>query len=175
MTGELRRTLMPAETTGVVLPASASGRRLVRVADRVPVLGSDSLEPLGFLLGVVEADDPRFRWATLPPGWRAERASTTDDTWRIVRDQRALPRVALYEADRQPSCSVVDVGARVASDLMYGGEVRAAVRDCPWGVLTEQEREDCLAHLRLHVGRAGTPTGQVFRGEALLQLLRGTP
>lgn len=105
----------------------------------------DALRALGLTLGEPYDDDPLFRPATLPEGWRRE--PTDHALWSRIVDERGIDRVLVfYKAafyDRKAHVSVVNVGGSLAGDFIYGDS------DGPrWGVLTDDERESFLSALR---------------------------
>ncbi len=103
----------------------------------------DAMIALGFTFGEPFADDPLFRPATLPTGWKRE--GSDHAMWSYIVDERGIRRVAVfYKAafyDRRAHMGMVDVGRGAASDAIYGDWpiTREALRV---DLLTESERAD---------------------------------
>lgn len=81
-------------------------------------------EALGFEFGAQVNGDPLFREAKLPAGW--SRAGTEHAMWSQIVDERGLERVGIfYKAafyDRRASMSITNVGAKIASQFIYGDD-----------------------------------------------------
>src|SRR6266536_284007 len=133
-----------AAISDYVTGMEAAGQRQLVDSDRVPVQGSldrdldGELRALGFQFGDPDPDDPLFRPATLPTGWRRE--GSDHAMWSYLVDGRGIRRVAMfYKAafyDRRAHLSIIDVGGEAASHYIYAEGEPAPV---PWGKLTAAE------------------------------------
>lgn len=87
-----------AETTRVVEEMEADGQRQLVESTVLPsnLKGSEQkqYEELGFIFGDVVADDPIFREATLPEGWKKVAANHT--MWSYILDERGFKRVSIF-------------------------------------------------------------------------------
>jgi hypothetical protein len=121
---------------------SAGQQQLVN-SDRLPVEGSDDprLLELGFTFGDPDQDDPLFRPATLPPGWKREGSDHAMHSYLL--DERGIRRVnVFYKAayyDRRADMHIQNVGMSVATETIYGdGSVDLSVLP----KLTDEEKAD---------------------------------
>jgi hypothetical protein len=77
---------------------------------------------LGFTFGDPDPEDPMFRPATLPDGWKREGSSHA--MWSYIVDERGIRRVSIfYKAafyDRSAFMNICHVGWEVATDFIYG-------------------------------------------------------
>jgi len=100
----------------------------------------DEFITLGFTFGAPDPQDPLFRPATLPQGWR--RAATDHSMGSELLDERGIARVGIfYKAawyDRSANMYLMNVGNRLANRYIYGDEPNP---DIPWGKLTAEEVE----------------------------------
>lgn len=107
----------------------------------------DELETLGFVRREAIPHDALFVKAVLPVGWRKER--TDHSMWSQIVDERGVARVKVfYKAafyDRRADFHVVNVGASLATESVWGDETPALPSS--WGVLTEDECRDYAAAL----------------------------
>lgn len=76
---------------------------------------------LGFTFGEPDADDPIFRPATLPTGWKRE--ASDHSMWSHIVDERGIRRASIfYKAafyDRSAAMHLANVAGNLASDAMY--------------------------------------------------------
>lgn len=88
----------------------------------------ERFEALGFVFGDAVPDDPIFRLARLPVGWKRE--ASDHDMWSYVVDGRGVRRVAVfYKAayyDRNAFMRVIDVGSALADEACWGDDVPTA-------------------------------------------------
>ncbi|MGI5155771.1 hypothetical protein [Microbispora sp. CA-102843] len=109
----------------------------------IPAKGAsdEELTALGFTLGPVDANDPLFRQATLPPGWK--RAGTGHSMHTDIVDEHGRKRIGIfYKAawyDRRADLSITTVYGYVA-DCLYRDTV--PILDDSWAT-----REAVLAAL----------------------------
>jgi len=101
------------------------GQAQLVTSDRLPVQtrGTDAeFEALGFTFGDPDPDDPLFRPATLPEGWK--RKGSDHAMWSLITDQHGRDRVSIfYKAafyDRDAFMRLAGVTAYVASHVEYG-------------------------------------------------------
>jgi hypothetical protein len=142
-----------------VLPADARGGEAAYVA-------------LGFTFGEPVANDPLFRAATLPSGWRRE--GSDHAMWSHIVDERGFRRVAVfYKAafyDRAAHMHLVNVGRGTASDALYASEPPTA-EGLRLAAMTPAERADFAAELdRMRASIANSPDIYGDRTERLAQL-----
>lgn len=111
---------------------AAGQRQLVESAAFPTEAPIAELEALGFVFGPVDAQDPMFRQAQLPPGW--SRRATDHSMWSKIIDEKGRDRVSIfYKAafyDRSAHASLVSP-TMALWDLVYGladgGPVPAAL------------------------------------------------
>jgi hypothetical protein len=124
----------------------ADGQRQVLESCDLPTEGSDDPEflRLGFTFGEPHKDDPLFRPATLPKGWK--RAGTDHSMHTKIVDELGRERVGVfYKAafyDRQADMCLTTVSSYVSSLLYYG---RTPVLDDEWAnveAVTEAARKE---------------------------------
>ncbi len=74
----------------------ADGQRQLVNSDLLPtdVRNHPAFEALGFVFGDVVADDPLFRHATLPAGWKRE--GSDHAMWSYLVDETGSRRVAIF-------------------------------------------------------------------------------
>jgi hypothetical protein len=76
----------------------AEGQRELVLSDQIPTdtgdITDEVLTSLGFKLGPPTPDDPMFRVATLPPGWRKER--TDHSMWSKIVDAKERVRFMVF-------------------------------------------------------------------------------
>lgn len=65
-----------------------------QLEDATGMHNPERFEQLGFVLGDIVADDPLFRYATLPTGWRKQR--TEHPMWSHIVDERGRVRVRVF-------------------------------------------------------------------------------
>lgn len=112
---------------GGIEASEARGQAELLASDRLPAR-SDGDDPaliaLGFTFGEPDADDPLFRPATLPLGWK--RQGSEHALWSYLIDERGIRRVSLgYKAafyDRWARMSLVNVGDDTAGQALYANE-----------------------------------------------------
>ena len=82
--------------TAIVTDQESAGQRQLVNSDRLPTDGSEDPEflALGFTFGPVDARDPLFRPATLPPGWKREAADHAMHSHLV--DELGRKRVAIF-------------------------------------------------------------------------------
>jgi hypothetical protein len=103
----------------------ADGQRQLLESCDLPTEGSDDPEflRLGFTFGDPHKDDPLFRPATLPKGWK--RAGTDHAMHSNIVDELGRERVGVfYKAafyDRCADMRLITVSSYVSSLLYYGG------------------------------------------------------
>jgi hypothetical protein len=141
-------------TSAYIEGMEADGQRQFVNSTQLPIEGTsgdaeERLTDLGFTLG--EPTDDLFREVTLPAGWTREVSDHA--MWSYILDERGVRRLAVfYKAafyDRKAHCSLVNVGADLTTEIVYGdGPVALPAQ---WGVLTVAEREDFEAALRDHL------------------------
>ncbi len=92
---------------GIAIPMQEKrGQQELVLSTRLPVQGSDSPEAQASPIqwGEVVKDDPLFREATLPAGWK--KVATDHDMWSAVKDDKGRTRAKVfYKAafyDRRP-------------------------------------------------------------------------
>jgi hypothetical protein len=114
--------------TGEVEAMEKAGQQQLVNSALLPTKGSDNPEflRLGFTFGEPLADDPMFRPATLPAGWR--KAGTDHDMHSDILDQLGRKRVGVfYKAafyDRRADMSLISVGGYVMH-LLWADETPA--------------------------------------------------
>lgn len=121
----------------------ARGQEKLAASELLPAEGDwEALEALGFVKGEPVEGDPLFVHATIPEGWYKER--TEHHLYTVIKDQRGIERVSVgYKAafyDRWARISVVNIGYKVASGIIYGDEP-VALPDY-WDLLTAGEQID---------------------------------
>lgn len=119
-----------------VLPAEAGG--LIYGCDGWPLL----IE-MGFVKGDPVPGDDLFVNATLPEGWTRQAATGGAAYWSYLVDDRGVKRVAVfYKAafyDRRANMRVIDAGAELASEVIYGDDPAALPHQ--WPALTDAEKD----------------------------------
>lgn len=112
------------------------------------------LAELGFVKGEPVEGDSLFVGCTLPQGWRRE--GSEHAMWSYVLDERGVRRVAVfYKAayyDRRATAHIARPGSALATGSIYGDG--PPVLPAPWGVLTEEEREDFRRDLQGYMEQA---------------------
>jgi hypothetical protein len=95
---------------GVIERQEARGQQEVVESESVPTEGSEALVSLGFELGDPYPEDPLFRPAKLPDGWR--KVGSDHAMWSAIVDADDMDRVLIfYKAafyDRRADCRVVN-------------------------------------------------------------------
>lgn len=145
-------------TDDYILGMEAAGQRQLVNSDVLPAVaagreyGSDGwpeLIELRFVKGDPAPGDDLFVNATLPAGWTRQAASGGGAYWSYLVDERGVKRVAVfYKAafyDRRASMRVIDAGADLATDIIYG-DGPAALPDV-WPVLTDAEKDSFRANV----------------------------
>lgn len=120
----------------------SAGQRQLLHSDRLPTEGSEDPQfiELGFVFGEPDPNDPLFRPATLPDGWKRE--GSDHAMWSYILDERGISRVGIfYKAafyDRRAAMHLERPGYSAASKAIYGdGPVVG-----PWDKLTNEELAD---------------------------------
>lgn len=111
--------------SGYIEGLEKQGQQQLVHSDRLPVKLNFSKEEdflaAGFTFGEPDPQDPLFRPATLPQGWKRER--TDHSMWSQIVDHKGRKRVSIfYKAafyDRDAFMSLV-TPLSVLSDLLYG-------------------------------------------------------
>lgn len=155
----------------------ARGQQQLLNSDVLPTdLGFDTTqedyEALGFTFGDVVEDDPLFMHATLPEGW--SRNGTDHSMHSDIVDERGIARIGIfYKAayyDRCASMHIINVGRDIASKHVYEGDDLDA--HSVWPILTEEERQQCIAGLEDYVAmHAQHPDIWVQQGPAAAAFL----
>jgi hypothetical protein len=82
-------------TDTYITDMEAAGQRQLVHSDRLPSKGPiDEMEKLGFTFGDIDRNDPLFRPATLPDGWKKQ--GSDHDMWSHVIDPLGRKRVAIF-------------------------------------------------------------------------------
>jgi hypothetical protein len=129
---------------GGIEAQEAQGQRELVASTVLPFPGWNSsdadFEALGFTFGEKVPGDDLFREATLPDGWT--RAGTGHAMHSDVLDERGIARVGVfYKAafyDRRADMHIINVGAKVARDWIYGDAKTLTLRPD----LTDEELTD---------------------------------
>lgn len=174
--------------TGYVEEMEAAGQRQLVNSDRLPTETSgtdDAFEAVGFVFGTPDRNDPMFRPATLPEGWRRE--GSEHAMWSYLVDQYGRRRVAIfYKAafyDRSAFMRL-ETPAAYFSSLLYGDgepvlddswltpevadETLAAIRDSRAGQAAEARRHASGSHdSEYWTGRAAEHDASAKKAEAL--------
>lgn len=108
--------------SGYILEMEAAGKQQVVASDSLPTDArpdEEALTALGFVFGEPYAEDPLFRPATLPEGWRKE-PHPSHDMWSYVVDEHGRRRVAVFY-----KAAFYDRGAhmRLESTYSYANEL----------------------------------------------------
>lgn len=141
---------MSQGTSGYIEDMEKSGQQQLVNSALLPTKGSDDPEflRLGFTFGEPVADDPMFRPATLPAGWR--KAGTDHDMHSDILDTLGRRRVGVfYKAafyDRRADMRLETVSSYVGTLLYYD---RAPVLDDEWAT-AEAVIEACRAEIARH-------------------------
>jgi hypothetical protein len=84
--------------SGYITGMEADGQRQLVNSDRLPTqvsFGSDAdFEALGFVFGEPDRNDPLFRSATLPDGWKRE--GSDHSMWSYIVDEQGRRRVSIF-------------------------------------------------------------------------------
>lgn len=88
--------------SGAIKAMEKQGQQQLVNSDRLPTNGNngdrdgndDAYLALGFTFGEPDADDPMFRPATLPSGWKRE--ASDHDMWSYIVDELGRRRVAIF-------------------------------------------------------------------------------
>lgn len=147
---------------GAIEASERRGQQEVLHSDRLPSRsGGDeaALIALGFTFGEPDREDPLFRPATLPTGWKREGSSHA--MWSYIVDERGIRRVGVgYKAafyDRWARMLLINVGSRVADDAIYGGAMPTS-EALRLDRLTDDERVDFVQSVdRMRSKIAETP------------------
>lgn len=134
---------------GYITNMEADGQRQLGESDLLPVSMTPSdvsaWTALGFAFGAVVDNDPLFRNATLPAGWR--RRSADDSRGSYLVDERGIDRVGIfYKAafyDRRADMHIINVGWQVANSAIYGDDAPTI----PWDVLSADEKASAVKAL----------------------------
>jgi hypothetical protein len=102
------------------------GQAQLVTSDRLPARFNSGtqaeFEALGFTFGDPDPDDPMFRPATLPEGWKRKGASHA--MWSYITDEHGRDRVSIfYKAafyDRDAFMSLAALSGYVSSHVEYG-------------------------------------------------------
>lgn len=100
------------------------GQRQLVNSDRLPKAreGDEPYIALGFTFGEFDRDDPLFRPATLPPGWKRE--ASDHNMWSYIVDQHGRRRVGVfYKAafyDRKADMHLETPASYLRNALYYG-------------------------------------------------------
>jgi hypothetical protein len=138
---------MSQGTSGYIEGMEKSGQQQLVNSALLPTKGSDDPEflRLGFTFGEPVADDPMFRPATLPAGWR--KAGTDHDMHSDILDTLGRKRVGVfYKAafyDRRADMHLVSVGGYVMH-LLWADE--APILDDEWAT-AEAVKKACHAEI----------------------------
>lgn len=133
---------------------AAGGQQFQAAADLMPASGPwPELVALGFAKPE-PTDDDLFVRTRLPEGWT--KRMLDDPRGGEILDERGVARVStFYKAasyDRKADCYVINVGGRLATHGIYGGDPPA--RPERWDVLTAEERADYRLNLDNFLERA---------------------
>jgi hypothetical protein len=112
------------------------GQAQLVTSDRLPARFNSGtqaeFEALGFTFGDPDPDDPMFRPATLPEGWR--RKGSDHAMWSYITDQHGRERVSIfYKAafyDRDAFMNLIGLGWYVQKAVEYDGP--AVIFDDEW-------------------------------------------
>ncbi len=138
---------MSEGTSGYIEGMEKAGQQQLVNSALLPTKGSDDPEflALGFTFGEPLADDPMFRPATLPAGWR--KAGTDHDMHSDILDQLGRRRVGVfYKAafyDRRADMNLISVGGYVWGLLWDGAD---PVLDDEWAT-AEAVKKACHAEI----------------------------
>lgn len=149
--------IMSEGQSGYITGMESAGQAQLVNSDRVPTdlngLSEEDFTALGFTFGPADPDDPMFRPASLPPGWRREGSSHA--MWSYITDERGIHRVSIfYKAafyDRRAHMGIVNVGRSAVNDYVYGD-----TDDLPdtLDLLTADEREEAVSEARAYLAKA---------------------
>lgn len=142
--------LMSGHPFGIEAQEAQGGREMANASTLPAVVrpGRAEFETLGFAFGEPVEGDDLFVHATLPEGWKRQAHTAL---WTYIVDERGIQRVAMfYKAafyDRHAHMSLVDVGAEVASQYIFGDEALFE----PPVTLTDDERAEAVKAARHYV------------------------
>lgn len=120
-----------------------------------------ALEELGFELGEPDKDDPLFREAKLPPGWKRE--GSDHAMWSYIADERGMRRIAIFY-----KAAFYDRGAHMhierepktlaqveALDAIYGSDVG---QKAEWRIDSKMSGDVMIVRVReMEKGEDGRP------------------
>lgn len=154
----------------------AQGQRELVNSETIPARGSDALAEIGVSLGEVAADDPMFRKAVLPAGWRRE--ASDHSMWSYVVDELGRRRISMfYKAafyDRDAFCRMETVYSYLLTCLY---EDREPVLDDVWATreavaeALEGERREAQESLDLWADRTEDYAAE-YADEARARLIK---
>lgn len=102
---------MGSGSSDYITGMEAQGQRELVNSDRLPVDTNgqdDAFRELGFQLGDPDPNDPLFRPATLPEGWRRE--GSDHAMWSHIVDEQGRERIAIfYKAAFYDRCAFMDI------------------------------------------------------------------
>jgi hypothetical protein len=134
-----------------IVASERRGQQQLLQSEELPVntRGQDAaFLALGFTFGEPVNGDTLFRPATLPDGWRREGSSHA--MWSYLVDARGVQRVAIfYKAafyDRAAHMNLVNVGAKIGDDALYGDEPPTAA-SLRLDILTDDEKAQIRARV----------------------------
>lgn len=148
---------------GMIEQQEKDGQRQLVNSDRLPVRFNsgkqEDFEALGFTFGDPDPNDPLFRPATLPEGWKRE--GSDHAMWSHLLDQHGRKRVAIFFKaawyDRDAFMSLETLWAYVRQHVE---DSEALLLDSEWAT-----RDAVIAAMREHVAENRKDVAE-FRGYA---------